>query len=476
MEEEAGNMTVEELNMLEQKVIDLRNQGKYKETVENCYNCLQGGIELKNYRAIINAHLNLAKTFYYIGNISAAFNSLASHEEVYKKHGDKTDELNSYKMMFLLYEYNRNLEKSKIVLDNTIDLGEKLKDYITVIDAYSNYCNVYILEGDYKKALEMANKGLSIFDDYVPYDKLSNIKVKLNIANIYISNKNFSSSKVIIDEIINSESINLYVKEKAKCYDLQGNWYYYQNLYKEAFQSYSNAKDIIERYNDFNFLKHIQEKRCNLCEMMDNTKMGFKVQKEYITLLNEQNIRELDTLALNLEINRSIDSLEKRANTDYLTGVYNRFYIEKTTNEWLMNAYEKNESIVCILIDIDCFKRINDNYGHLFGDEVIKQVSRACSSILRKDDLFGRYGGDEFVIVMKGAVLENGTKKAHKILELIRDLVIKKDDKSVSVTISIGVADNITSKAKQFKEIFNIADIRLYHAKNRGRNQICIDV
>lgn len=469
-------MTVEELNMLEQKVIDLRNQGKYKEAVENCYNCLQGGIELKEYRSIINAHLNLAKTFYYIGNISAAFNSLAYHEEVYKKHGDKTDELNAYKIMFSLYEYNRDLEKSKIVLDKTIDLGEKLKDYITVIDAYNNYCNVCILEDDYKKALEMANKGLSIFNYYVPYDKLSKIKVKLNIANIYISNKDFSSSKVILDEIINSESINLYSKEKAKCYDLQGNWYYYQKLYKEAFKSYSNAKDIIERYNDFNFLKHIQEKRCNLCEITDNTKMGFKIQKEYINLLNEQNIRELDTLALNLDINRSLDSLEKRANTDYLTGVYNRFYIEKTTNEWLIDAFEKKESIVCILIDIDCFKSINDNYGHLFGDEVIKQVSKTCSSILRKYDLFGRYGGDEFVIVMKGAALENGIKKAEIILDIIRNLVIKKDDKSISVSISMGVADNITANAKQFKDIFNIADIRLYHAKNRGRNQICTNV
>ena len=111
---------------------------------------------------------------------------------------------------------------------------------------------------------------------------------------------------------------------------------------------------------------------------MNDIPLGYVVQKEYITLLNEISDREIAMLAQKLEIKHSIATIEKKANTDYLTGLYNRSFIENTTNEWLKQASIKNESIVCIAFDIDNFKSINDEYGHLFGDEVIKQVSSVC--------------------------------------------------------------------------------------------------
>ncbi|HEY8891013.1 MAG TPA: GGDEF domain-containing protein [Clostridium sp.] len=126
-----------------------------------------------------------------------------------------------------------------------------------------------------------------------------------------------------------------------------------------------------------------------------------------------------------------------------------------------------------MVFDLDGFKVINDEFGHLFGDEVIKQVSKACSSILREDDIFARFGGDEFVIIFKGIELKNGEKEAEQILNTVRNLNIYNNGKLIPITISIGVTDNLSCAAKYFNELFRVADLRLYKAKNRGRNQVC---
>jgi diguanylate cyclase (GGDEF)-like protein len=142
------------------------------------------------------------------------------------------------------------------------------------------------------------------------------------------------------------------------------------------------------------------------------------------------------------------------------------------TDEWLKNASKANENIVCIVFDIDGFKGINDNYGHLFGDEIIKQVGKICSGIVRENDIIGRFGGDEFVIVLKDISLENGHKKAEKMLDTIRKLKINKDNKHIQITISIGVADNFQGSITEFCDLFNYADLRLYEAKKNGKNQV----
>jgi len=207
---------------------------------------------------------------------------------------------------------------------------------------------------------------------------------------------------------------------------------------------------------------------------MEDMNLGYKVQKEYISLLNDISKRELEIVALKLQIKHNVDNMKKEANTDYLTGIYNRNYMETTVDGFLKQAYKNNESVICIVFDIDRFKAINDEYGHLFGDEVIKLVSNACSSVLRGDDLFARFGGDEFVIILKGITLKNGEIKAKQILETVRDLNIHKDGNHIPISISIGVTDNLTCTAKYFKELFNVADLRLYRAKNSGRNQVCV--
>lgn len=466
-------MLKQDLVVLQKKISILRVEGKYKETIENCHVLIEYGEQLEDYKSILVAYMNLVTSYYCIGDIEASFSSLEIYNEICDKYGDEQDVLFSYNSLFLLYEYNKDLDKAKETLQKSIGLGKRLKKYNIVSNGYSNYSHICIMEKDYSKAIDMANIGLEMAKLHKPSTPILEIRVKLNIAKALIGLNDFESSKSLIEEMINDSILDSFIREKSHCYDLQGSWYSDQQLYSEAFKAFSHAKELVESYNDVYLLKSIQEERCKVCELMGDIQLAYKIQKEYISLLNDISKNELELAALKLEIKYKISSMKKRANTDYLTGIYNRDYMENTANQFLKCSYESNESVICIVFDIDGFKFINDQYGHLFGDEVIKQVTSACSSILRKNDLFARLGGDEFVIMLKGTALINGEKKAKQILQIVRNLNIHKEGKHIPITISIGVTDNLTCAAMAFNQIFNVADLRLYKAKNSGRNRVC---
>jgi diguanylate cyclase (GGDEF)-like protein len=466
-------MIKDNLISLQQKVTLLRAEGKYKDTIENAYELLEQGTQFKDYKSILTAYINLAASYYCIGDIEEALLFIDSYEEICDKHGDDADKLNCYNILFLLLEYNKDIPKAKDTLEKSIALSKKLKMYNILSNSYSNYSHLYIYEKNYEKALEAGLLGLEMAKLHEPSSPILEFRVNLNIARAYTGLKDFDTSIALIHEMINNPVLDSFIREKSQFYDLLGNWYSENNLYNKALEAFTHVKNLVESYKDVYLLKSIQEERCRLCEIIGDINLGYKIQKEYITLLKEISERELESTALKLEIKRRVRFLEKQAITDQLTGIFNRSYIENLTNTWLKQAYSKNENVTCLVFDIDNFKSINDKYGHLFGDEIIKEVSSACSQILREDDLIGRYGGDEFIIILKGASLEDGRKKAEQILEAVRSLKIYKDGKHISITISIGVTNNLTVPAVHFNELFNAADMRLYKAKHNGRNQIC---
>jgi tetratricopeptide (TPR) repeat protein len=192
-------MNKEDLKKLQNLVTTLRAEGKYKDTIENCYHLLESGIQIKDYKSVLVAYINLAASNYCIGEIESAFNYLTSHEEISDKYGDEFDMLNSYNVLFLLHDYNKDYVKAIETLEKSINLGKKLKKYNIVSNGYSNYSHVCMINKEYTKALEMATLGLEMAKMHEPPSPILELRVKLNIAKALIGLENFNTSRELIE-------------------------------------------------------------------------------------------------------------------------------------------------------------------------------------------------------------------------------------------------------------------------------------
>jgi len=163
--------------------------------------------------------------------------------------------------------------------------------------------------------------------------------------------------------------------------------------------------------------------------------------------------------------------LQYSATHDALTGIYNRGAILQELDKQISRCYRENTSLSVGMLDIDYFKKVNDTYGHLVGDEVLKEVCRRIISCLRNYDVVGRYGGEEIIIITPGVDQAQAMNIFERIRETIGNKEIHDDTTKLCVTVSIGIAS--LSRHLTTKEFIQIADDALYQAKDNGRNQVC---
>lgn len=162
------------------------------------------------------------------------------------------------------------------------------------------------------------------------------------------------------------------------------------------------------------------------------------------------------------------DYLADQARTDVLTGISNRRDILEKLEYENMRSKRRKENYSVLLIDIDHFKQINDTYGHDAGDMVLKEVSKAIKSILFERDLLGRWGGEEFIVVLPDTDILKGSLAAEKIRQRVDNLVINNEENRITVAVSVGLATS--DHDYLFYKYIKLADKRLYQAKAQGRN------
>ncbi|MEL6179337.1 MAG: GGDEF domain-containing protein [Myxococcota bacterium] len=171
-------------------------------------------------------------------------------------------------------------------------------------------------------------------------------------------------------------------------------------------------------------------------------------------------------------------ALYRLTTTDPLTDTYNKRYLLENLERELSRAMRQGTDVSLVMFDIDRFKRINDTYGHLIGDFILRQVAGRVHGRIRQEDLFARYGGEEFALMLPGINKANATHFAQALRLLMTDAPFEAEQHIVPVTISLGVASLAelaaqTSGRRPTPEwLIETADQRLYEAKRSGRNRV----
>lgn len=178
------------------------------------------------------------------------------------------------------------------------------------------------------------------------------------------------------------------------------------------------------------------------------------------------------SLAFMLLINTTLSNrLIALAATDALTGLMNRRSLDQEITRQLANEKRHGECMSLMMVDVDHFKQINDRYGHLAGDEVLRRLAHLMQSVVRTNDYIARYGGEEFCILLPGTNEAQALILAERLRRLFNELVIEWEGDIVRGSISIGVADTLHD-AHEAHSILSAADLALYMAKHQGRNRV----
>ncbi len=162
------------------------------------------------------------------------------------------------------------------------------------------------------------------------------------------------------------------------------------------------------------------------------------------------------------------------ATTDSLTGIKNRRSFFDSSEPMIPYIKREKQYLTVLAIDIDKFKAVNDTYGHHAGDQVLIEVTKNITRILRKSDIFGRIGGEEFAVLLPNTSIDGAKLVAEKMREIIENIkIFSNNNQQIQLTISIGVA-SMTEEDELLEDILLKADEALYKAKSNGRNQVCI--
>lgn len=389
----------------------------------------------------------------------------------------------------------------KLIRDSfDIDIDEGEKNGMVRLYALINLSEIYVELGEYDKAIETSSR-VKDYKKFVKIDDYNDFEIIASImqANAYVGKNDIPKARTLLERanyLIKSDK-SVHILDKDMYYYMaMGNLEYKNENYNSATDNYKNSLEICDKRNLTQEKIKNLNKILNIYEKQGNVNAVNKYQKILISEYKEnKRIRDSETSFYIIDKVSNESALFEKTKKEIKyykilftviiiailgsTFLYNRLKYFKAQNlhDGLTNVYnrksfdimyekyrDKDDNFALVMIDIDNFKLINDNYGHKFGDVVIKGITNTICVMLEQEDKVFRYGGEEFSVLIRN-------KSGEEVVNIIDNIRIaianKKWGEDVTVTISAGIAHISDSK-----NVLEEADKNLYKAKQLGRNKV----
>lgn len=449
-----------------------------------------------------NIEKRLASVYIMDNNYSKAVDLTVKSIKLAEKLGDNYERARlDVDLASILLKVGAYERAEKLIKDSfKIDVYEGEKNGMVRLYALINLAEIYVELGEYDKAIETCNNVVD-YKKFVNTDDYNDFEIMASImkANAYIGKNDTSKAKSSLaraDSLIKSDKTVHILDKDMYYYMAVGNLEYKSENYDSASDNYKKSLEIsTKRKLTQEKIKNL-EKILNIYEKQGNVNAVNKYQKILINEYKEnKSIRDSETSFYIIDKVSNESALFEKTKKEIKyykilftviiiailgsTFLYNRLKYFKAQNlhDGLTNVYnrksfdimyekyrEKDNNFALVMIDIDNFKLINDNYGHKFGDIVIKGITNTISVMLEQEDKVFRYGGEEFSVLIRN-------KSGEEVVNIIDNIRIaianKKWGEDVTVTISAGVAHISDSK-----NVLEEADKNLYKAKQLGRNKV----
>lgn len=293
-------------------------------------------------------------------------------------------------------------------------------------------------------------------------------RIKYGYDKLNLRNNKLKEDITILERTL-EETIALYDITKEICKSLDED------------ELFNNFCEVMPRYIEVSDCKVIKDE-VDLLQYNNYTVLPLHIEKNTIGYLAANQINEKDKERFHilagqflLGVKRAVlyQKVQEMAITDSLTGIFSRRYLLERLNEEWERSKKFNYNFSFLMVDVDCFKDYNDHYGHLVGDAILKEVSKTIKENIRQIDLVGRYGGEEFSVILSETDKYGARFASERIRQAVEGKNIKVYDEELKVTISIGTAV-FPEDAKEIRVLIDRADSALYRAKQTGRNRVCV--
>lgn len=449
----------------------------------------------------------------YVESIHLFYEVISESEKIKDISEQNNLKIKSYEyianMNFILENYEDAIEQYNVVIK--IPIKELKENSLMKYGVYINKTSAYIELKDYesaRKSLEESRKIIS----FLPKDILEGVELLFynNLARIETNENNFKKAEEYLDKcdaVLKVNRNNGFLNTNMHIKLSYSELYIKQEKYEEALNILNDIL-IIDNENELGFKEAIYLLQMEIYKKLNkleeylkvhdkysesNKKTNLMLKKNYLKFIKssfeEKKLKEREKesvlkikiligtmcFALFGALYQALRVIKLKENNliDQLTNVYNRKYLDEVYKSLEKN---KNYSMSILMIDIDYFKKYNDNYGHLKGDIVIKTVADVLKESVDKKDSVVRYGGEEFVVILRKDD-ENYLKEVYnKIKNKLKNenIIHEKSLVSDRITISVGGIKGVVNNKRTFLELLKKSDEALYRAKEEGRNRLVV--
>ncbi|HSO13017.1 MAG TPA: diguanylate cyclase [Anaerolineales bacterium] len=317
--------------------------------------------------------------------------------------------------------------------------------------------------GDYEQALSSLHDAILLFDKYGR--DISLVYIFIVLGQVYLKQNDLEHAEQALFKALESSKQMEMRNEQARCHQ----------YLSEIFERRGGFDQALEHYKKFQELRESTAGEEALRQLA-----ALRVSHQIETAERDAEIHRLQKEKLQIELDehkRIHAILEDLATRDPLTNLFNRrHFLNLAEQEW-KRSLRYGHPLCALMLDMDHFKQINDQHGHAAGDKALNSVANVIRSTLRSSEIAGRYGGDEFVILLPETQPKNGVRVAERISQAIKEYAISSKQGVIELSPSIGVAcmsGKHDDPTKSLNELLSHADKALYNAKRVGKGQVCL--
>jgi len=400
----------------------------------------------------------------------------------------------------LLYLRMEEYPQALSYLEKSLKIAPETKNPAFEADLLENIGVAYLNLGQYSQSLTHCQKGIALFQEtgnrYGEANALSSAgEIYAAMGHTVEAHSYYHKSLKISDQIED-------VQGTAKAHLLIGSLHFKQGQQETALEHLQSALEYAEKSQDTSLISRIHLLLSRIYREMRDFEMSLmhfeKFHDVKETVFNEDMATKIKSLEIlhhvketrqdseiyrlrNVELSREIEErkkaqseLERIVTLDPLTGLFNRRHFFELTLQELERSRRYNRPLSVIMLDIDHFKQVNDQFGHLVGDRVIVEVARRIQKALRRIDSACRYGGEEFAVLLPETTLLQAEMVASRLWNLVTRQPTVSGELVLKITVSVGVATYQHTDEITVDTLLDQADQAMYVAKQTGRNRVAV--